>query len=161
MFKKISFVLFSLLIFVSFSSAQTATYIGTKKCKMCHTKDNVYKVWEKTKHATAFKTLASDASKKLNNGKSAVDNANCIACHVASATNKATYDEGVGCETCHGPGSEHMKLIMKDKEKGKAAIKLVKADSKLCEKCHNKKSPVFKGFDFKADWKIIAHTRKV
>ncbi len=161
MFKKVGFVVISILIFVSFSAAQNATYVGVKKCKMCHTKDNVYKVWEKTKHAIAFKTLATDGAKKLLKGKNPAAEAACIACHVANVKNKATYDDGVACEACHGPGSEHMKLIMKDKEKGKAALRAIKAgDAKLCETCHNKKSPTFKGFDVKKDWKKIEHTRK-
>jgi hypothetical protein len=161
MLKKIGYVFVSILIFVSFSLAQNATYIGVKKCKMCHTKDNVYKVWEKTKHAIAFKTLSGDQAKKLDKGKNASLDAKCVACHVASSATKATYDDGVACESCHGPGSEHMKLIMKDKEKGKAALKAIKAgDSKVCEKCHNKQSPTFKGFDYNKDWKLIVHTRK-
>ncbi len=161
MFKKICFILFSVLLFVSFSLAQNATYIGTKKCKACHTKDGTFKVWEKTKHATAFKTLSTEQSKKLAKGKNAAEDPGCIACHVGSSTNKATYEDGVGCEACHGPGSDHMKLIMKDKEKGKAALKTAKAgDAKLCEKCHNKQSPTFKGFDYKKDWKVIEHKKK-
>lgn len=159
--KRASFLFLSLLIFVSFSLAQNATYIGTKKCKMCHTKDGTYGVWEKSKHATAFKTLSTEESKKLAKGKNAAEDSGCLSCHVVSTSNKATYDDGVGCESCHGPGSEHMKLIMKDKEKGKAALKTVKAgDAKLCEKCHNKQSPTFKSLDIKKDWEKIKHVRK-
>lgn len=159
--KKLGLLLFSLLLFVSFTVAQNATYIGTKKCKMCHTKDGIYGVWEKTKHASAFKTLTTDEAKKLAKGKNASEDPSCITCHVANKDTKATYDDGVGCEACHGPGSEHMKLVMKDKEKGKAALKAVKAgDVKLCEKCHNKQSPTFKGFDIKKDWEKIKHIRK-
>jgi nitrate/TMAO reductase-like tetraheme cytochrome c subunit len=163
MLKKVSVVFFSLILFLSFSNifAQKATYIGTKKCKMCHTKDGTHKKWESSKHATAFKTLKSEESKKLAKGKAADKEANCIACHVISVDKKDMYEEGVGCESCHGPGSLYMKMdVMKDKAKAKAAGLVMNKDAKTCEKCHNKKSPTFKSFKFNEAWGKIAHEAK-
>jgi cytochrome c peroxidase len=40
-------------------------------------------------------------------------------------------------------------------EKG---LKLYKNPEELCVKCHNDKSPAFKGFDFKTMWAKIIHT---
>ena len=162
MFKKIVFIFCSLAILVSFSFAQKATYVGSKKCKPCHTKDGTFAVWEKSKHATAYATLATEESKKLAKGKDATKEKDCLECHVTDVDTKATYEEGVGCENCHGPGSEHTKNIMsKDNEKKqKAMLKKSAIADKHCEACHNKKSPTFKGFDVKKDWSEIKHSRK-
>ena len=51
---------------------------------------------------------------------------------------------------------------MKDHQKalaaGLAALSLDDGSAeKLCETCHNKKSPTFKSFDFKKMWAEIAH----
>jgi hypothetical protein len=163
MLKKLIFVLFSLFLLFTFSNsfAQNATYVGTKKCKLCHMKDGTYKKWESTKHSSAFKSLKTDAAKKLAKGKAADQESACIACHVAKADKKDIYDEGVGCETCHGPGSKYMKMdVMKDKTKAKAAGLIMNKDVKLCEKCHNKKSPTYKTFKFNDEWPKIAHEVK-
>jgi len=160
MFKRIIFVFCSLAILVSFSFAQKATYVGSKKCKPCHTKDGTYAVWEKTKHATAYKTLTNDESKKIVKGKDATQDEGCLKCHVTDLATKTTYEEGIGCENCHGPGSEHIKVVMKDKEKGKASLKTGATEDKFCETCHNKTSPTFQGFDSKKDRNTIKHTVK-
>jgi len=52
--------------------------------------------------------------------------------------------------------------IMKDRQKAIAnGMVLVSVNDgtaeKLCENCHNKKSPTFKSFDFKKMWAEIAH----
>jgi hypothetical protein len=157
MLKKIIYVFCSLAILVSFSFAQKATYVGSKKCKPCHTKDGSYAVWEKSKHATAYTTLTTAESTKLAGGKDATKDKGCLACHVTDIASKDTYEEGIGCENCHGPGSEHIKHVRKDKEKG--ALKKIDG-YKFCEDCHNKKSPTFQGFDTKKDWDKIKHATK-
>jgi len=160
MFKRIIFAFCSLAILVSFSFAQKATYVGSKKCKPCHTKDGTYAVWEKSKHATAYKTLTNDESTKLVKGKDATQDESCLKCHVTDLATKTTYEEGIGCENCHGPGSEHIKVVMKDKEKGKLSLKTLGTSDKFCETCHNKNSPTFQGFDPKKDHEKIKHTIK-
>jgi hypothetical protein len=158
MLKKIIVLFFSFFIFAAFTSlfAQKATYVGTKKCKICHSKDGTYNVWAKSKHSTGFKTLQNDASKKLSKNIAADKNPVCLGCHTLAA-NK---EEGVGCEVCHGPGSNYMK-VMKDKTKAKTAGLLIPVnDSKMCETCHNKKSPTYKEFKYKTDWKKIEHPIK-
>ena len=88
----------------------------------------------------------------------------CLRCHVTAFGVKkelidptCTYEEGVGCEACHGPGSEYRKLaIMKDHDKAVAAG-LIEQTEKLCIKCHNKESPTYKPFNFEEDVKKIAH----
>ncbi len=60
-----------------------------------------------------------------------------------------TIEEGVSCESCHGPGSAYKKMkIMKDHEKS-LANGLIVPTEKVCKTCHNEKNPFHKPFDFK------------
>jgi hypothetical protein len=46
-------------------------------------------------------------------------------------------DKKADCETCHGAGSDYMKLaVMKDPAKAKAAGLIAKPDKASCAKCH-------------------------
>lgn len=145
-------------------------YVGVDVCKMCHrnpTKGNQFGQWEGSAHAKAFANLASEESKKIAQEKGAGDPqqaAECLSCHVtayeAPAERKAgTYklEDGVGCESCHGPGSAFKVItIMRDREKALTSGMIV-ADEKTCLKCHNEKSPTFEGFNFEEMWKKILH----
>ncbi len=122
-------------------------YVSIAKCKMCHMP--YFKAWEATPHAKVFDLL--DAEKKEDT------NPKCLECHTTGfgdggyETGKAKPDlRGVQCEACHGPGADYMKMsIMKDHEKSVEAGLVSPVDEAVCVKCHNKKSPTFKGFDFK------------
>ena len=128
-------VLFTLGLIILLTSIGDAepTYVGAKKCKMCHLTE--YKSWEKTKHAGVFDLLKDDEKK----------DAKCIKCHVTGSVD----NPGVQCEACHGPGSDYKKkTIMKDHEAREKAGLIAKPDEKVCTKCHNKESPTFKEFKF-------------
>src|SRR5258708_7674719 len=92
-------------------------YIGAAKCKNCHsTPENgaQFDVWMKSKHAEAFKTLGSDAAKKIATEKKIEDaqkDDKCLKCHVtgfglAEDQFKKGFDRtaGLQCAHCHGPG---------------------------------------------------------
>ena len=152
------------------------SYIGVKKCGMCHKKDkdgNQLKVWEDSKHSKAFETLKSDEAnkiaKELGHGDVAADAPACLKCHVpqfevadARLEKDFNKEDGVQCESCHGPGSEYKSMkIMKDHQ---AAVEngmrdfTNKEDIKaFCETCHNDESPTFKGFEFEKMWEKIQH----
>lgn len=96
-----------------------AVYIGTNTCETCHTEAKTF--WDATAHSRAMKTLEErhkDFDQK------------CVSCHVdgwekpgGSVLGKLSYDATipsgkkeipvhkelgfVGCESCHGPGSNH------------------------------------------------------
>jgi hypothetical protein len=97
-------------------------YVGAAKCKNCHAAaevGNPYEAWQKTNHAKAFETLASDAAKKIAAEKGIADpqkDDQCLKCHVtafgvAPELIAKGFDTklGVQCEACHGPGELHMK----------------------------------------------------
>ncbi len=148
--------------------------IGAPKCKSCHkTKTgDQWKAWTESAHAGAFETLASDEAKKI-----AADNGlgdpqaedACLKCHATrvflgagvAISEKAKYadSEGVGCEACHGPGSDYKpKKIMTDPEAARAAGMVSVKSIDACARCHNEESPTFRAFDFEESWAKIAHS---
>lgn len=145
-------------------------YVGAKKCSLCHKtpeQGEQMKIWEGSKHAKAYETLGTPEAKETG-AKRGVDNpqtsGKCLKCHSTAygfteskVTENIPVEEGVSCESCHGPGKDYMKKsIMQDKD---AAIQagLVIPNEETCKKCHNPESPNFKGFDFKARWEEIKH----
>jgi hypothetical protein len=81
-------------------------YVGSKVCKMCH--EYEYEKWSQKAHAGAWKTLVDVGSQY---------DPECVICHVVGMEYETGFvspeksPEGlknVGCEACHGPGSEHL-----------------------------------------------------
>ena len=153
------------------ADAPAHKYLGAAKCSVCHgseAKGNQFGVWKKTAHARAYDALAGEAALKIAKEKGLAkppqQSDECLKCHVTgfgkpAATFDATYkkEEGVTCEACHGPGSDYKTIsVMKDQAAAIAAG-LVLPDEKTCTQCHNKESPVFKGFVFKEYVAKIAH----
>jgi hypothetical protein len=147
--------------------------IGAPKCKSCHkakTGDQ-WKIWTDSAHAGAFATLASDEARKIAADQGLGDpqqEGACLKCHAtraslgadAAVSEKAKYadSEGVGCESCHGPGSDYRpKKIMTDPQAAIAAGLVMDKTAAACTRCHNEESPTFKGFDFEKRWAEIAH----
>ncbi|MGH7495281.1 MAG: multiheme c-type cytochrome [bacterium] len=152
-----------------------AKYVGANTCKPCHLAPKTgaaFTIWQKSLHAKAFATLATPAALEIAKQKGIADpqkDAACLKCHdtaagVAAAQLASTFKpgQGVGCESCHGAGSEYKGMqVMKDIDTGKIkgeTVGLVKGDEKLCLTCHNSESPNFKGFNFAEYSKKIAHT---
>ncbi len=148
----------------------THEYAGVEKCSMCHKSEargDQYGQWKKTRHATAYTTLATDAAKEIAKKMDIKDpqkSPKCLKCHVTAygvdeelLGSKFTMEDGVGCETCHGPGGDYMKLsIMKDKEKAIEAGLIIPTEE-LCVSCHNEGSPTYKKFVYKEFFPKIAH----
>jgi hypothetical protein len=164
----------ALLLLAVLSAAQEKKvehqYVGATKCKTCHkseAKGAQYTKWTESEHSKAYEVLASEEALAIGK-KLGVDNPQtsdqCLDCHVtafsAPAEAKAeSFDqtEGVGCEVCHGAGSDYKKMkIMKDREASIAAG-LIIPDEELCVGCHNEKSPTFEEFSFEKASKAIAH----
>ncbi|MCP5048858.1 MAG: cytochrome C554 [bacterium] len=156
-------LIFTISLLFVFSLAYSAdfTYVGVKKCKLCHKgvkKGEVYEKWMSAKHSKAFETL-----KKKNDGSD--KNPKCLECHTTGYdkggykigdANAAKF-EGVQCESCHGAGSAYKKMkVMKSRDESVKNGMLI-PNEESCKKCHNKKSPTFKGFDFKEAMKKIDH----
>jgi len=147
--------------------------VGAPKCKSCHKKKtgNQWQLWLDSEHSKAYETLASEESKKIAAEKGLGDPQKeeaCLKCHVTqaflgrdvavNAKGKYVDSEGVGCEACHGPGSEYKKKkIMKDHDAAVAAGLQVEKTEAHCVQCHNDESPTFEGFNFEERWAEIDH----
>lgn len=161
-------MLVAVIILVSFAANAQHQYAGAKACKMCHQLDKQGKqfdLWQKSKHAGAYKTLstpqAAELAKAKKLKKTAAESPECLACHAITADAKCTPD-GVQCESCHGAGADYKSMtVMKDKKKAVAAgltdYPTKAAVEKACKSCHNSKSPTFKGFNFDDMWAKIKH----
>lgn len=156
-------------------------YIGATKCKNCHgatESGNQFECWTKAKHAEAFKTLGTDAAKKVATEKGIADaqkDEKCTKCHVTAVgvpeeqiMRGFDRTQGVQCETCHGPGEAHMKARMAEamkEDKPDPKVRkvvpegeiLVRAGPELCLTCHNSESPSFKKFCYPERLAKIAH----
>ncbi|MBI3579553.1 MAG: cytochrome C554 [Ignavibacteriales bacterium] len=165
-------MLFIGVVVASFSVSAQNKYVGVKMCSMCHKSEKQGKqfdIWQKTKHAEAYKVLttakANEIAKSKGIAKPAAEATECLDCHAkARDAKEASYDvkDGVQCETCHGAGSAYKNMaVMKDKAKAIAAgmtdFKDHATIEKLCKTCHNEKSPTYKEFKFDEMWGKIKH----
>lgn len=167
--------------------AQDAEYVGNSTCKVCHNKSaegEQWKKWSTEKHSQAFKVLQSDEANAIAKEKGltvpAAEAPECLKCHVTaynadekSVPAKLKMEEGVQCESCHGPSSEHVAAAKKAMLKKDEAVDLsatrVKPTEETCKTCHNEQSPTWNpelytkedgskvGFDFEQAKKKIAH----
>lgn len=147
-------------------------FIGAKKCSLCHKKPEEgeqFRIWQESKHAKAFETLGTSAAKEAAAKLGISDpqtSGKCLKCHSTAywfgetiVSDAIPVEEGVSCESCHGPGKDYMKKsIMEDKN---AAIEngLMMPDQNTCVKCHNPESPSYKSFDFNARSEEIKHPK--
>jgi len=147
-----------LVVGIAGAAGKEPQYVGSKKCKTCHKKEligNQYAAWEEGKHAKAFETLKSEKALEVAKQKGLTvpphEAPECLKCHVtaygedASKFAKAPLgpEEGVGCESCHGPGSLYKKKkTMADRAKSVAAgMWEVDKDDSICANCHNSDAP--------------------
>ncbi len=163
-------------------SADASLYVGVKTCGMCHKKDdtgNQLAKWQASPHAKAYATLGTPEAKAAG-AKAGVDNpqtsGKCLKCHSTAynwtetaQTEKITAEDGVTCESCHGPGKNYKaKAVMESRDE---SVKngMVYPATKNCQNCHNDKSPTWNpekyttkdgkkaGFDVEQAVKKIEH----
>lgn len=156
--------------------AQPYGYEGAQVCGTCHKTEkqgSQLKIWQESAHANAYKALQSPEADKIameKFNKKAVESPECLKCHASGYDitdtkligAKFKVEDGVQCETCHGPGSAYKSLkVMKSKEdaikNGLVIWKDTEEIKAFCVKCHNSESPTFKEFNFEKNWAKIAH----
>ena len=75
--------------------------VGSAACAECHPAEDAH--WRGTAHARSRVSLEADQAE---------GNPDCLVCHAtvgAVEEGRRTYlEEGVGCESCHGPGEQHV-----------------------------------------------------
>jgi hypothetical protein len=146
-------------------------------CKNCHAA--AVKVWENSKHAQAYDTLVK--AKRPSNREFDPE---CIVCHTVgfgydsgfTDAKKTPHLLNVGCESCHGPSSEHVTAETggnaADKTTWRKAINPWKylpnekahrrQMEDMCIKCHDHENDVGWRGDkaFEEKWKWIDHLKK-
>lgn len=94
----------------------------------------------------------------------------CVSCHGSVAAEAGSpvlesfhFEDGVQCETCHGPGSLHVRARMAvgaSEHDGRENMAL-EATLEVCDRCHRAKAShellEREAFDAEAAWKHIAH----
>ncbi len=130
----------------------SATYVGSEACIKCHKTAGA--VWAKSGHAKAFSTLIerrADADPK------------CIGCHTTGFGMLSGYRRefgaeklvNAGCESCHGPGSLHVRQRDGDSSVAFTYRPLGAGD---CIKCHyGEFSRPFKWDEF---WPPVRHGKE-
>lgn len=117
-------------------------FIGTAECTVCHVPANDF--WETTRHSQAVATL-EERDKQYDQ--------NCIGCHVVgweepggSVLGQIVYEaelggrtftkdlNNVGCESCHGPGSNHR--LAPITSEGVAQNIIAQPREVQCTQCH-------------------------
>src|SRR6185436_2059130 len=124
-----------------------ARHVGSEACQSCHAKE--YESWAAGPHAAAFKVLEV---RKLGG------DAKCQKCHTTGFGREGGFPPGsaasahadlarVGCESCHGPGGDH---IAAPNERGTIVALGDKCDScvilQICGSCHDAANDP--GFEF-------------
>jgi len=175
----------SLVLYISFTSFRTSNsglddelkYTGVRKCVKCHETDktgNQYDIWKASKHSLAWYSLltprADKIAKDMGFNTKASQTPQCLKCHtlgkdINNNELETTFnkEDGVQCETCHGPGSRYSFLpIMKDKERAaEFGLVIHKEKEEFCISCHNSDSPTYNSvlnkFDYDTFWEKIKH----
>lgn len=124
------------------TSANQAAYVTSAACGQCHAAQ--YVKWANSAHAHATDPLPPRAAEF---------ELSCLECH-ATAAGAATRNEkfaglqGVQCEQCHGPGSNHVAKPGKDYGR-------VGDLKNACTACHN--PAIDADFDVRTAWAKIKH----
>ncbi len=133
-----------------------ATYVGSESCAACHPKS--FAVWSKSGHGHAFESLNYRDSKM---------DPSCVKCHVVGFGEPGGYlrsmaDEkrliNVGCESCHGPGSEHMKVRSLAPPGEDVLLKMRPVGAGQCVQCHH--GEFSRPFEWKEFWPRIEHGKE-
>ncbi len=103
-------------------------YVGSEACKTCHLEESDQ--WMHSSHAAAFNTLLAVGRQFY---------PECVSCHVTGFgyetgyrinTPERNHLAEVGCETCHGPGKQHVNTPLAENIRGEVP-------ERICASCHN------------------------
>jgi peroxiredoxin len=131
-----------------------AEYVGSEACRSCHAAE--FQTWSNSPHAHAGETLEEKQKAGEND---------CLRCHTTAFDRPGGFPAGgdraahsdlgrVGCESCHGPGGEHVREGAK--KLGTIVSLGDKCDScvilQICGSCHDDANDP--GFEFQVQEKI-------
>ena len=114
-------------------------YVGSDACAPCHAE--LFKKWKTSGHGKALRTLQAAGRE---------DEQECLLCHTTAYGELSGYRgsntpslAGVGCESCHGPGADH---VAAGKDATAASIYGLVSDCESCQTepgcrtCHDREN---------------------
>lgn len=147
--------------------ASSFEFVGSRQCRMCHA--HWYQSWAESAKGQSWEALrpgvAADPKRAagLDVAQDYRTNSECLRCHSVGHGQRGGYDlppdadrraaraaserQGAGCEACHGPGSEYVRVmrdvLMSDRpyrreEMTDAGCAVVGPD--VCLECHNREA---------------------
>jgi hypothetical protein len=165
-----------------------ARFVGVEVCATCHGQPETgdqYRVWTASMHArtyivlaTGYQAMIDPAARGLVDpgfGRAISERAaelgadtDCMACHAAGSevgeelrADTFHLEDGVQCETCHGPGSHHVAAHQNPDAAPPGERRLPLSDLEDCLRCHRHKPShsVLDRHPFVAQqsWQKIAH----
>ncbi len=147
-------------------------YVGSQVCVGCHNgaeHGGQDVVWMRSRHGHAYWRLGADWARFLaalrpnyQDMTDPITDDRCLLCHTVGRQDPDSLyaasfrqSEGVGCEACHGPGSEYVEPeVMADHDAFVAAGGRI-PDESTCRACHRNSER----FDFAELWPKIEHAR--
>jgi hypothetical protein len=167
---------FFLISYLTIHAQKEYSFVGVQDCAMCHKTEKQglqLSIWQNSKHAKAYETLKTEEADAIAKEKGfntpAVETFDCLKCHASGYDvdasllgSKFKIEDGVQCETCHGPGSDYKPLsIMKDRQKSiENGLIYHENLEDFCIGCHNIESPTHVPMDFGEAWELIKHPVK-
>jgi hypothetical protein len=129
-----------------------ATYAGSASCTDCHA--SAFAVWKHSIHARAFEGLIA---------KDADADPTCVGCHTVGFGSPGGYRRAfgaaklteVGCESCHGPGSIH---VREREAGGQVTFHFRPLAAGDCMRCHD--GEFSRPFDWNHLWPQIQHKKE-
>ncbi|MEN9361557.1 MAG: hypothetical protein RL095_3092 [Verrucomicrobiota bacterium] len=133
-------------------ASRAAGFTGSQACLACH--QSAHAVHSASAHAHAFESLKKNGSDT---------DPRCLTCHTVGFGQSGGYRRsmaggplaGVGCESCHGPGSEHVRQRSSGRTRLFAFRRLGDGD---CRTCHQ--GEFSRPFSFDQSWPKIHHGKE-
>ncbi len=131
-------------------------YAGTASCAECH--QTAFAKWKNTGHARALGSLAARGTDA---------DPSCLSCHTVGFGTASGYQRehpnmdlaNVGCESCHGPGSEHVSEYRRvAREGGNVLFKYRPLGAQDCTSCHY--GEFSRPFDYASFWPNVQHGKE-
>lgn len=144
---------FAALVSLGGAAPKKPVYVGARACGQCHDGAGMgdqYSKWLTTKHAKAYAVLSLPESREITKRSGLRGDAwkqpICLGCHSTASTaedwekdDAFRPEDGLQCESCHGPGSEYMseEVMRNPAEAMKAGLRLPTEET--CLGCHLEK----------------------
>ncbi len=146
-------------------------YTGVAACAECHAGaawGYQFSKWQASPHADAYANLGTPRARQLA-AEAGIQgdprtSEQCLKCHAtayhrpaAEVRDSYCIHEGVSCEACHGPGSEHADEATAKAPSETLSLHFSKTTEETCQACHANAHG--KPFDFTAALAKIAHPK--